>query len=126
MFDTVSRIDIEFEVIVPVPAHFQRRLLRGYNQSEIIARAISEKSGIPMDSRHLMRIMKTVPMKELDRSKRIEMIGDAFRISGKKTYKRILIIDDIYTTGATIDSCGRELYRGGAEEIAFVAFSGNE
>jgi ComF family protein len=124
--ETVLKIEMEFDVVIPVPSHYIRRWFRGYNQSEILARLISERTQIPLDTKYLQRKIPTMPMKELDKVQRLEMIGDAFNIRGIKAYRKILLIDDIYTTGATIDSCGRVLFEGGADEIVFVVFSGND
>ncbi len=126
MVETVLKIDLDFDVVIPVPSHYKRRWFRGYNQAEILARLISEKTQMPLDTKYLQRKVITVPMKELDRIQRMEMMGDAFTTIGVKYYKRILLIDDIYTTGATVDSCGRVLFEGGADEIVFVVFSGND
>lgn len=115
-------------VIVPVPLHKKKKIKRGYNQAEIIAKKLSRKLNIPMDKEILKRIKNTVPQKELNDLQRKKNLKDAFIVSKKinqnrEKFKKIIIVDDIYTTGSTIDACARELLKNGATEIYYICIS---
>lgn len=111
--------NIKPDVIVPVPLHKSRLRRRGFNQAEIIAEGISRKTGIRLMNDVIIRKKKTSPQKELDDNERNKNLKDAFVIDvdNLKKYQYIksaLIIDDIYTTGSTIDACAALLKK---EEI---------
>ena len=114
------------EVLVPVPLHPARRAKRGYNQAEDIARELSRKLGIPMRTDLIVRQRNTPPMKQTDgEQKRRNNLKNAFqlRVNDVK-YKRIMIIDDIYTSGSTVDAIAEEFRRAGVREIFFAAAAG--
>jgi len=111
------------DVIVPVPLHRSRYRKRGYNQAALIAAELSKLSGIPMDEKLVVRTRKTAPQKGLTGSGRRKNLRDAFRVTehGQKTMPRtILLVDDIYTTGSTIDALAEVLKRAGAGKVYFV------
>lgn len=110
------------DVIVPIPLHKSRKKSRGYNQAELVARHLSRLTGIPMQKNLVIRAKKTVPQKELDSRARQNNLKKAFHINPNvvKLNKRILLVDDIYTTGSTIDAVSDVLKRRGAETIYFV------
>lgn len=109
------------EVIVPVPLHKVRYRRRGYNQAEIFANELSRLSGIPVDNRLLMRVKNTRPQKELDDKERVHNLNNAFQIMGDSVkYRRVLLTDDIYTTGTTIDECAGVLKAGGVSNVYFL------
>jgi len=110
------------DVIVPVPLHKSRKKSRGYNQAELIARHLSSLTGIPMQKNLVKRVKKTVPQKQLDSRARQNNLKKAFNINPNvvKLYKRILLVDDIYTTGSTIDAVAYVLKCRGAETIYFI------
>ena len=109
------------EVIIPVPLHVKRLRTRGYNQAEVFARALSEEFGIPVDAHTLVRVRNTRPQKELSDVERKNNIENAFqtRINSIK-YKKVILVDDIYTTGTTINECADVLKRTGVEDVYFV------
>ena len=112
------------DVIIPVPIHNKRRIKRGYNQAELIARELSVKLGIPMDAKYMFRVGNTRPMKELDKTARKKNVEKAFKIyKNVVKYKKIILVDDIYTTGSTLDACAKTLLEAGATEIYFVSLS---
>ena len=97
------------DLIVPVPLHPSRRRKRGYNQAEDFAGELSRLSGIPVDRFLVQRIKRTRPMKGLTEDQRRENVKCAFsalpnRYPRKKRPLRILLVDDIYTTGSTADA----------------------
>lgn len=111
------QIDKNF-VIVPVPIHIKKKRRRGFNQSEEIAKIISSSTTIPL-STTLIKTKETKPQMELSRAERIENIKDCFRIKDKNEIKNktILLIDDVYTTGTTMDQCAKTLKENGAREV---------
>lgn len=109
------------EVLIPVPLHRKKLIKRGYNQAEVLAKRLCEQLSIPMDSKILIRTKNTAPLKELDEKERITNLKSAFQTDKSKLkYKRIILVDDIYTTGSTIDECADTLLRNGAEEVYFI------
>ncbi len=109
------------EALVPVPLHRNKLIKRGYNQAEIFAKRLSEQLLIPMDNKMLIRTRNTVPLKELEEKDRITNLKNAFQTDKSKLkYKRIILVDDIYTTGSTVDECAGTLLRSGVEEVYFI------
>jgi len=103
----------ECDMLVPVPLHRKRLTQRGYNQSEIIARGVSEVTGIPVTTHLLRRAGNTGSQTSMTRQERFENISSAFslyRTSPDLNGKKILIIDDVITTGATLEACSQVLF----------------
>lgn len=120
--ETFSRM--KFDVLVPVPIHKSKRVIRGYNQAELIAEGIGEAIGVEVDVKLLLRNKKTLPQKELDEKERLKNLIQAFSInkSGSiKAYQRVLLVDDIYTSGATIEACARILKEAGVKEVYYTS-----
>ena len=126
MHDRISLEDISYDVIVPVPIHKSRKNRRGYNQAEIIARHMSRLSGIPC-ANLLTRIRATEAMKNLSIAQRKDNLKSAFEVPAYMREalqgKSILLIDDIYTTGATFDECSEVLKASGAGAVYCMAFA---
>ena len=109
------------EVIVPIPIHKQKRRKRGFNQAELVAKELGKLLKLPVDTDCLVRFEKTTPQKELTRRERKENLKRAFRIGKlRKPYERVLIIDDIYTTGATIDAVCEILRENRVKNLFFL------
>lgn len=109
------------DLLIPVPVHPSRRRARGFNQAEELARRLSERLGIPMSADLLFRIRKTSPQKSLTPAERLQNLEHAFSARPlPKEARRILLVDDIYTTGATMEACARALKKNGAQEVYFV------
>lgn len=112
------------DLIVPIPISKKRKRQRGYNQAELIAKEISSLTGISMDAYSFIRIKDTVAQKKLDVWGRKTNLFKAFVWKGKKKPKgNILLIDDIYTTGNTIDAATRVLKASGASKVYFMTIS---
>ncbi|MGN0242335.1 MAG: ComF family protein [Candidatus Weimeria sp.] len=111
------------DVIVPVPMNAKKLRQRGYDQADVLAHAISAECGIQY--RHLLeRVRETVPMKALSRSERQNNLKNAFQVSDFDVkLKKILLVDDIYTTGSTLDECARVLLAEGASEVNGIYIS---
>ena len=103
----------EIELIIPIPLHPRRLRERGYNQSEYIARGISEVTGIPVDTTHVMRVRHTPQQAMQSGEERKQNVADAFAvIHPEQLYrKHILIVDDLVTTGETMRSCLKAMRR---------------
>ena len=112
------------DLIIPVPIHKRRRRKRGYNQAEILAREIARLTNIPTDSKILKRIRYTNPQKKLDDKLRKRNIQNAFQVRGDISHvRRVLLIDDIYTTGNTLNECAKKLKEAGVENVYFLTVS---
>jgi len=101
------------DLIVPVPLHPRRVRERGYNQSLELARGLGRALGRPVAAQALTRVRDTAPQSSLDMARRRENIRDAFA-SVQVHARNILLVDDVYTTGATLTECARTLRRAGA------------
>lgn len=111
------------DLIVPIPLHRKRKRRRGYNQAQILAKELSVHTGIPMDESVLKRVRETKPQKELDDKGRRINIRGAFAVTHPVTGRRIVLVDDIYTTGSTLDEAAKVLRRAGAEKVFFLTIS---
>jgi ComF family protein len=106
-----------FDLIVPVPLHPNRLRARGFNQALEVARPIARQMSIPLDAALLQRIRKTPQQQGLSASARRSNLHNAFALTSKPSKLRILLIDDVMTTGETVRECSRTLVAGGAEEV---------
>lgn len=103
--------DDEIDLIVPVPLHPKKQRSRGYNQSELIANGIRSIRNIPVEKNALKRIKHNPTQTSISKFDRWENVRDIFAVNNPKKLrnKHILIVDDVLTTGATIEACVREL-----------------
>ncbi len=109
------------EVFVPIPLHASRKRKRGFNQAELLAEGLSKRSGIPTDAGLLKRVKKTHVQKELNDQERLTNLKDAFSVrKGKVPYQNIILVDDIYTTGSTVDTAAKVLKEHGAQKVYSV------
>lgn len=107
--------------IVPVPVHASRLRKRGYNQAQLIAAELSRLTGIPMYENLVKRVKKTAPQKELNIQERQNNLKKAFHISSDVVkLNKTILVDDIYTTGSTLDAVALELKRHGVETVYFI------
>jgi len=110
------------QVLVPIPLHPSRRRKRGFNQTELLAKEISKRSGIPVDCKLLFRIKKTYAQKDLNDQERLANLKGAFSVrKGEISYKKIILIDDIYTTGSTINEAAKILISHGVQKVYFLS-----
>jgi len=105
----------EVDVVVPVPLHRRRLAERGFNQSALLARRVARSLGLPLRPRALRRLRDTPPQASLDRADRAANVRDAFR--ARATEARVLLIDDVRTTGATLAACAEALTAAGAARV---------
>lgn len=112
------------ECIIPIPLHRKRKRKRGYNQSMLIAKELSKLTKIPVFEAGLRRKRYTVPQKTLDYKTRRKNLEGAFSVDNRiKGIHNVLLIDDIYTTGNTIDEAARKLKEAGVENVYFLTVS---
>ena len=127
MADRLEPEEIRADWILPVPMERSKERKRGYNQAALMARGLSRRMGIPWEKDLLLRHRKTRVMNNLSPSDRRENVQGAFSLkSGRADLvrgRKILLVDDIYTTGSTLNECSRILLDAGAEEVRFICFA---
>lgn len=113
--------DESFDAIVPVPLHWLRQWRRGFNQSEVLARGLGRRLGLPVIC-GLRRVRSTQVQAGLSNTARRQNVAQAFRSRRGRSVagKRILLIDDVMTTGSTAAACALALKRAGAARVALV------
>lgn len=114
------------QCMIPVPVHIKRLRKRGYNQAEVLAKELSEYIKIPVKTNILIRCKNTLPQKELNDAERLKNLTSAFKIKVKddiikNNIKKVLLVDDIYTTGITVEACARVLMQAGVEEVFYTS-----
>ncbi len=110
--------------IVPIPLHKNRKRVRGYNQAELLAQALGKRLNIPVYPKMLVRVRDTVPQKKLNPSERENNLKKAFNMGQNDVKSKVIIVvDDIYTTGTTIDEAARVLKDNGADKVYFVTLT---
>jgi ComF family protein len=116
--------DQRFDIVVPMPLHWRRHWQRGFNQSELLARATARRSGIRMVNA-VRRTRATATQAGLSNAKRRENVTGAFRVKNRRLVegRRILLIDDVMTTGATASACALAMKRAGAKSVSLLALA---
>ncbi|MDD4531812.1 MAG: ComF family protein [Candidatus Pacebacteria bacterium] len=106
-------------IIIPVPMTDKKKRRRGFNQSEEMAKIISRATGIPLLSDVLIKNKETAPQMELNKKERMENIKKCFEIKNQEKIKgkTILLLDDVYTTGSTMEECAKKLKQSGAAKV---------
>jgi len=117
----VLPLEEQFDAIVPVPLHWMRRWQRGFNQSALLAQILSRRRGIPMRNA-LRRTHSTRTQAGLSNHARRENVARAFRARGVDG-QRLLLIDDVMTTGSTAAACARALKRAGARRVTLLTLA---
>ncbi len=113
-------------LVVPVPLHRRRFAERGFNQAEVIARAVVDGTKIASQN-FVMRVRYTVPQAVSDRENRHEQMRDAFEVNGDfkiDSATHYIVLDDVVTTGATMGACMCALAYAGAQKVSGVAVAG--
>jgi ComF family protein len=115
------------DALVPVPLHWRRRWARRFNQSAVLAAAVSAASGVPLAAGALKRVKATAQQVGLSRSERAANVAGAFRVppDGKAAVvgRRLVLVDDVLTSGATIEGSARALLRAGAANVDVLVFA---
>ena len=108
---------------MPVPLHWRRRLTRGYNQSEVLARALETVGASKVDTGALMRCRSTHRNAQLDHESRLSNVSGAFAASGSARGQKLLLIDDVLTSGATASQCAHALRQSGARWVGILTYA---
>ncbi len=105
------------DVIIPVPLHRWRFFMRTYNQAALLAKVVGKLSGKPVAANGLLRVLATPSQGGLDRASRRRNVARAFAVNTDVRGKRVLLVDDVLTTGATADACAKVLLAAGAVDV---------
>ena len=111
------------DVIMPVPLHRWRLLGRKYNQSALLAMAVGKELGIKAELLALQRWRATRPQVGMKRKQRLKNVRDAFVLRGDVRGKTVLLVDDVLTTGATLDACSYTLLQAGASDVRVLTLA---
>ena len=117
-----SRFFKDIDVIIPIPLHREKKVKRGYNQAAYLGRGISEILSVPLREDVLIKYKYTKSQTKMSRMERIKNVMDSFRLEDKSGIqgRHILIVDDVLTTGATIEACARKLLEANDIKISIV------
>jgi ComF family protein len=117
----------EADVLVPVPLHWRRGWSRRYNQSGALAHVISRQSGVTLAAESLRRVRATEQQIGLSRARRASNVQGAFRVAADRMAdiqgRQVILVDDVLTTGATVDACARALLRAKAAQVDVLTFA---
>jgi ComF family protein len=115
------------DALVPVPLHWRRLWMRRFNQAAALAKVMSAASGVPVLADSLKRVKATAHQVGLSKNERAVNVQGAFRVPAAKRVnvvgRRLLLVDDVLTTGATVDGCARALLRAGAAHVDVLVFA---
>lgn len=116
--------ETRFDMVVPMPLHWARQWKRGFNQSELLARVVSRRTGIPL-IRAVRRRRATPPQAGLSNAQRRTNVAGAFRIRKRSPMRgrHVLLVDDVMTTGATLSACASALKRAGAGRVTVLTLA---
>ena len=108
-----------FDFMIPVPLYIQRLRERGFNQALLLVKELSHRTGIPYRKRVLQKKRLTLPQVNLSGAEREKGVKGSFQTTGKEELagKSILLVDDVYTTGATVNECSKVLLAAGAHRV---------
>lgn len=115
------------DIVIPIPLHSKKQRSRGFNQAAVLAKELAKLLNLSVNEKILRRTHATNPQKKLDPRRRKENIITAFEVDDRARSlvdgKKILLIDDIYTTGSTIDEAAKILKKAGAEKVYYLTIS---
>ena len=114
-----------YDIIIPVPIHYFRKVKRGYNQSELLANGIAKKLDLNYKNNVLKKVKNNKPQSTKNKKDRIENVVNAYNIKHKDVLvgKNIILLDDIFTTGSTVNECAKILQQNGAKDIAIITIA---
>ena len=114
--------DSDFDYIVPIPLHPRKLQQRGYNQSDYFAKGLATSLGIPWHNQYVSRVKETDTQTQKGRTERLQNLANAFYITDQKVVggKHILLVDDVVTTGTTLEACGLSFLEAGTKEISIA------
>lgn len=117
-----------FDLIIPVPLHESRRRIRGYNQSEEFGKGLSQKLVVPCSDAFMERSAKTQTQTHKSRVSRWDNVSRVFRVVAPEqvSERRVLLVDDVVTTGATLEACGQALLAAGCRELSIACIAATQ
>jgi len=120
-----SSLYLQADLVIPVPLHPKKERSRGYNQAECIARGVASSLQLPLNSRLLVRNKATTTQTKKNRYKRFENMKSVFLVPFTESVsgKHIILVDDVITTGATLEACAQVLLEAGASKLSIVALA---
>lgn len=115
----------KYDIIIYVPMHIKNRLQRGYNQTELIAKEIAKILKIDIQKNNLIKVKNTAKQSTLTKKEREKNVKNAFIIKNSEAVKnkKIILFDDIFTTGSTVEECSKMLKKANAKEIAVLTLA---
>jgi len=115
----------KYDIIICVPMYKTKKMQRGYNQSELIAKEIAKKLGIRLEYNNLIKTKDTKKQSTLAKTERLENVKNAFDIKNIKSIenKNVILFDDIFTTGSTVEECSKILKKAGAKEVSVLTLA---
>jgi ComF family protein len=117
----------EADALVPVPLHWRRLWTRRFNQSSLLAKSVAQDSGVAIAETALKRVKATAQQVGLSQAERAQNVQGAFRVPPEDrvavTGRRLVLVDDVLTSGATSDACARALLRAGAQSVDVLVFA---
>jgi ComF family protein len=115
---------VTFDCIVPTPIHWTRRISRGFNQAEGLAREVARYTGMPV-VKALRKVRRTERQSQLGGARRRNNVKNSFAVPhpGRVAGKKVLLVDDVFTTGSTANSCASSLKKAGANYVAVLALA---
>lgn len=118
-------VDSNDTTLVPVPLHRGRLWQRGFNQSALVARELSRRTGIAAETRAIRRVKRTPPLKGMSMMQRRKAVAGAFEVDPAADLKgrTIVLVDDVLTTGSTANACARALMRAGARRVELLTWA---
>ncbi len=130
MVDSITELNLNqgIDYIYFVPSHIRKEAIRGYNQSELLAKYISGELDLELSKNNLIKYRHTKEQNKLNRSGRVSNLKDSFKIKRSEEIrgKSILLVDDIVTTGSTFIECAKVLKESGAKEITVLALTSSK
>lgn len=122
--ELILELDLpQMDGIIPVPLSKKTLLERGFNQSLLIAKQLSKRLNIPLYSDKLIKIKDTPSQVGLSAKERYSNLNGAFKVKGNVNNLKLFLLDDVFTTGATVTECSKELLKAGAKEIIVIVIA---
>lgn len=127
MADRLQALPGAWDLVIPVPMYWKKEKQRGYNQADLLARFTAQRLGIPYSRQLLVRTRSTAPMNRLSARERRHNLDGAFAVTQKGREqirgRRILLADDIFTTGTTADRCAEVLKEAGCSQVTLLSLA---
>lgn len=118
-------LELENAILVPIPIHRYRLWKRKYNQAALLAKTIAKHHAVEVELEGLLRVKNRPPQASLPRAKRLKNLGNAFAVNPKMNIKNrpVILVDDVMTTGATVNACAKLLKKSGSGRIFCITLA---